>query len=66
VICDSHVEGVEKPDRRFFEILVSRAGGRPETTLHVGDLYHVDVLGARGAGLQSMLLDPHDLYAGMT
>jgi putative hydrolase of the HAD superfamily len=64
VICDSQVEGVEKPDRRFFEILVTRAGGRPETTLHVGDLYHVDVLGARSAGLQSMLLDPHDLYAG--
>ena len=64
VICDSHLEGVEKPDRRFFEILVTRAGGRPETTLHVGDLYHVDVLGARSAGLQSMLLDPHDLYAG--
>ena len=64
VICDSHVEGVEKPDRRFFEILVARAGGRPETTLHVGDLYHVDVVGARSAGLQTMLLDPHHLYAG--
>ena len=63
VICDSHVEGVEKPDRRFFEILVARAGGRPETTLHLGDLYHVDVVGARGAGLQAMLLDPHDLYS---
>jgi HAD superfamily hydrolase (TIGR01549 family) len=63
VICDSQLEGVEKPDRRFFEILVERAGGRPETTLHVGDLYHVDVVGARRAGLQTMLLDPHDLYA---
>ena len=62
VICDSHVEGVEKPDRRFFEILVARGGGRPETTLHVGDLYHVDVAGARSAGLQAMLYDPHDLY----
>ena len=62
VICDSHVEGVEKPDRRFFEILVARADGRPETTLHVGDLYHVDVAGARAAGLQAMLFDPHDLY----
>jgi putative hydrolase of the HAD superfamily len=61
-ICDSHVEGVEKPDRRFFDILVTRAGARPETTLHVGDLYHVDVVGARGAGLQAMLFDPHDLY----
>lgn len=64
VICDSEVEGVEKPDRRFFEILVARAGGRPETTLHVGDLFHVDVVGARSAGLRAMLFDPHDLYAG--
>lgn len=64
VVCDSHIEGVEKPDPRFFQILVERAGGRPETTLHVGDLYHVDVVGARRAGLQAMLLDPHDLYRG--
>ena len=61
VICDSHLEGVEKPDRRFFEILVARGGSRPETTLHVGDLFHVDVAGARRAGLQAMLFDPHDL-----
>ncbi len=63
-ICDSCVEGVEKPDRRFFEIVLQRSGGTPATTLHVGDLYHVDVVGARGAGLQAMLIDPHDLYGG--
>ena len=64
VICDSCIEGVEKPDPRFFHIVVERAGGRPETTLHVGDLYHVDVVGARRAGMQAMLIDPHDLYGG--
>lgn len=63
-VCDSCVEGVEKPDPRFFQIVLQRSGGRPETTLHVGDLYHVDVVGARRAGLQAMLLDPHDLYGG--
>ena len=31
--------------------------------MHVGDLYHVDVVGARNAGLAPMLLDPHGLYA---
>ncbi|MGH2830402.1 MAG: HAD family hydrolase [Candidatus Binatia bacterium] len=61
-ICDSHLEGVEKPDPRFFRIVLERCGGRPETTLHVGDLYHVDVVGARSAGLRAMLIDPHDLY----
>jgi FMN phosphatase YigB (HAD superfamily) len=31
--------------------------------MHVGDLYHVDVVGARSAGLQAVLLDPARLYA---
>jgi HAD superfamily hydrolase (TIGR01549 family) len=63
-ICDSAVEGVEKPDPRFFARVLERSGGRPETTLHVGDLYHVDVEGARASGLRAMLLDPGDLYGG--
>ena len=61
-ICDSCVEGAEKPDPRFFEIVLERSGGRAETTVHVGDLYHVDVVGARRAGLKALLMDPHDLY----
>ena len=62
VICDSHIEGVEKPDPRFFQIVLERTGSRPETTIHIGDLYHVDVVGARRAGLRQLLLDPHGLY----
>jgi putative hydrolase of the HAD superfamily len=61
-ICDSCVEGVEKPDPRFFEIVLARARAARETTIHVGDLYHVDVAGARKAGLRPVLIDPHDLY----
>jgi putative hydrolase of the HAD superfamily len=61
-ICDSCVEGVEKPDPRFFLIVLDRAGARAETALHVGDIYHVDVVGARGAGLRAIMVDPHDLY----
>ena len=63
-ICDSCVEGVEKPDPRFFRIALERAGAAAESTMHVGDLYHVDVVGARNAGLRPMLLDPHGLYEG--
>jgi len=58
------VEGVEKPDPRLFAIALERAGGRAETTVHVGDLYYVDVVGARAAGLQPVLLDVAGLYAG--
>ena len=61
-IADSGVEGVEKPDPRFFDIVLQRTRSRAETTLHVGDLYHVDVVGARRAGLGALLYDPDDLY----
>jgi HAD superfamily hydrolase (TIGR01509 family) len=61
-ILDSAVEGVEKPDPRFFRNALERAGADPATTLHVGDLYFVDVRGARAAGLEAWLLDVADLY----
>jgi len=61
-LLDSHEEGVEKPDPRFFEIALARSGARRETTIHVGDLYHVDVEGARAAGLRGVLLDEAGLY----
>jgi len=61
VILDSADEGVEKPDPRFFEIALARSGAHKETTIHVGDLYYVDVMGARGAGLRGVLLDEADL-----
>ncbi|MGH9349482.1 MAG: HAD family hydrolase [Vicinamibacterales bacterium] len=64
VICDSCVERVEKPDPRYFQIALERSGSRAETTTHVGDLYHVDVVGARCAGLGAILLDAAGLYEG--
>jgi HAD superfamily hydrolase (TIGR01549 family) len=64
LLFDSFEEGVEKPDPRLFRIALERSGARAETTMHVGDLYHVDVVGARSAGLQALLLDPESLYAG--
>lgn len=60
-VLDSADEGVEKPDPRFFEIALSRSGAQKDTTIHVGDLYHVDVIGARRAGLRGVLLDEADL-----
>lgn len=63
-ICDSFLEGVEKPDPAFFRIALDRAGAVPETTMHVGDLFYVDVAGARASGIQPMLIDPFGLYQG--
>lgn len=62
LILDSEEEGVEKPDPRFFEIALERSHARRESTLHAGDLYEVDVVGARAAGLQAVLVDRGGLY----
>jgi putative hydrolase of the HAD superfamily len=59
-VIDSQVVGLEKPDPRIFMAGVERMGVSPRECLYVGDLYPVDVLGARGAGLQALLLDPMD------
>ena len=62
LVFDSHREGVEKPDPRYFEIALERSGADAATTVHVGDLYHVDVVGARAAGITPVLFDVADLY----
>jgi putative hydrolase of the HAD superfamily len=61
-IIDSHIEGVEKPDPRLFRIALKRSGSDPHTTIHCGDLYEIDVVGARAAGLSAVLVDSDDLY----
>jgi len=61
-VFDSHCEGVEKPDPRYFQIALTRSGATADRTIHVGDLYYVDVVGARGAGITPVLFDVADLY----
>ena len=45
-----------------FDLALERSGARRETTLHAGDFFHIDVVGARAAGLQACLIDSGDLY----
>ena len=61
-VLDSQEEGFEKPDPRLFEIALEKAGAAPAATIHVGDLYEVDVVGARAAGIRGVLLDELGLY----
>ena len=60
VVVDSQLVGFEKPDPRIFAHALECSGAKPATTLHVGDLYAADVVGARAAGVHALLLDPHD------
>ena len=61
-VVDSGVVGIEKPDPRIFELALGLAGVGAAETLYVGDLYPVDVVGARRAGIEPVLLDPLGRY----
>ncbi|HEX5633437.1 MAG TPA: HAD family hydrolase, partial [Gemmatimonadales bacterium] len=62
IVIDSGAVGVEKPDPRIFALALDRMGLAPRDALYVGDLYEVDVVGARAAGLDVVLLDPAGLH----
>jgi HAD superfamily hydrolase (TIGR01549 family) len=63
-ITDSGIIGVEKPRREIFEAALRTMNARPEESLYVGDVYSVDYLGARNAGMEAMLLDVAGAYRG--
>ncbi len=56
VILDSALVGVEKPDPAIFRAALAALGVGPDEALYVGDLYDVDVVGARAAGMEAVLL----------
>lgn len=64
VVVDSGEVGIEKPDPRIFLLALGLMGLSPDDAIYVGDLYEVDVVGARAAGLDVVLLDPHGVHAG--
>ncbi len=48
--------GSQKPDVSIFRLALRRLGVDPAATLHVGDSYVADVLGARAAGITPVLV----------
>lgn len=55
----SEEAGVEKPDRRIFEIGLRRISARPDEVVYVGDSFEADVVGAQGAGIVPIHADYH-------
>ena len=55
-MVDSGKVGVEKPNPRIFHMALERAGVASSEAVHVGDVYEVDVLGARAAQIEPILL----------
>ena len=56
-------EGIAKPSKKIFDIVVGRSGQKREEILHVGDHQRCDGWGSTQAGLQSLMVEgPHDLH----
>jgi putative hydrolase of the HAD superfamily len=55
-VVDSAEAGIEKPDPRIFRTATDRLGLEPSACAYVGDIYEIDIVGARGAGLEPILI----------
>jgi FMN phosphatase YigB (HAD superfamily) len=60
----SAIAGVEKPDRRIFDLTVDAANCPREDIVYVGDSIHHDIQGAQGAGIAAILVDRLDRHPG--
>jgi putative hydrolase of the HAD superfamily len=48
--------GVSKPHARIFQITLEQLGARPAEAVHLGDLTHSDIAGAKALGMQAVRL----------
>jgi putative hydrolase of the HAD superfamily len=58
--------GCAKPDPRIFRAALEQAGVTAAEAIFVGDQYRLDIVGARGVGIQPILIDRYDLYPDIT
>jgi len=61
-ITDSGIIGIEKPRREIFDAALAAMKTRAEESLYIGDVYSVDYVGARDAGMQTVLFDLAGAY----
>jgi putative hydrolase of the HAD superfamily len=54
-----------KPDSQIFLHALDRIGAQANQTLYVGDNYYADIVGARSAGLEALLLDPEEIFSDL-
>jgi HAD superfamily hydrolase (TIGR01509 family) len=51
-----------KPDPKIFQHALIEMKIKPEQAVYVGDNYFADVVGARSAGIEPILIDPEGLF----
>ena len=61
-VVTSQEAGADKPKPPIFLAALDRAGVKAFEALHVGDQYQLDVEGAKGVGINPILIDRYDLY----
>jgi len=61
-ITDSAIVGVEKPRPEIFAAALKSMQAHANESLYVGDVYSVDYVGARNAGMEAILLDVAGAY----
>jgi HAD superfamily hydrolase (TIGR01549 family) len=63
-ITDSGIVGHEKPHPAIFAAALDAMKADAPDSLYVGDVYSVDYVGARNAGMQAVLFDVSGTYRG--
>lgn len=63
-ITDSGNVGHEKPHPAIFAAALQEMKADPADSLYVGDVYSVDYVGARNAGMEAVLFDVAGAYCG--
>lgn len=61
-VVTSQQVGADKPEPPIFLAALDRAKVEASQAVHVGDQYKLDVVGARGVGINPILIDRYDLY----
>ena len=54
----------EKPDPHIFNYALAAVGVLPEETVHIGDTYEADIIGAQEVGIRPILLDRDGTQTG--
>ncbi len=62
-IVTSEEAGVEKPNRKIFELALQKLNLLPCEVLMIGDSYERDYLGAKAAGIKALLYDKNNSNA---
>jgi putative hydrolase of the HAD superfamily len=62
IVVTSQNAGFSKPQPEIFRYALEKAAVKPAEAVYVGDQYQVDIIGAKGAGMQGVLIDRDNYY----